>query len=194
MSSVGNVNGYDAAQVALWRQQQEQAGTSSVGRNRPMGTPPSKEEGAERIWSGLTERAAALGMDTEQVAKLQEKVTDAIMQALDETETGSDPRAAVQDAILSTLQENGVDTTALQADMEAHKNGPPPGAGGPPPGGGPHGVGGVQDADGDQDADGVQDTDNDSTAARTIAANASTQRSTLLQQLMQYFPLLDEQA
>lgn len=171
MSSVGNVSGYDAAQVALWRQQQEQTGINSVGRSRPLGTPPSSKEGAERIWSGLTERAAVLGMDTEQVAKLQEKVTDAIMRALDEAEASSDPRAAVQDAILAALEENGVDTEALRADMETHQGGPPPG-GMPPPG-----------ADGPPSAGGTTTTD--------VSTN---QQTTLLQQLMQYFPLLDEQA
>jgi hypothetical protein len=172
MSTIGNVSGYDPSQIELLRQARAQEG----GPQGPRPDEMNAEEGANRIWSMLESRAAALGMDTEALSVLQSDVKDAVLSALESQSTGSSPeegRQAVQDAILSTLAEHGIDTEKVQEDMAAHQ-GPPPGAGGPPGGSMP--------------------PQNEGASSDTTAETTGSTSVDLLQWLTELFPLVDEEA
>lgn len=175
MSTVGNIEGGSAAaQFEMLRRMQEKGGGPPPPRPEEIGS----EEGAEHLWSLVSSRAEALGMDTERVAKLRDEVKSAVMDVLEDADT-SDPdatRAAVQSAILSTLEENGVDTAKLKEDMAAHRGagpGRPRPPNGPPPGERPSGA--------------------DSGSASSQSASAS-QGTELLARLTELFKLVDEEA
>jgi hypothetical protein len=182
MSTIGSIGGQDSSQLEMLRQMLSQ-------RTRAQAPPQALDSttGAERAWALLESRASELGLDTEQLADLQDEVKNAVMAALDDTDL-SNPEAgreAVQGAILATLESNGMDTSALKADMTAHQNmrpnGPPPG--GPPPGGArPAGAGSPSDGSETERTD-----EEDSTSSSTVNLQ-------ILKQLAELFPLLDEQA
>lgn len=82
--------------------------------------------------------ALAAGLDSEAAAGLQDEIKAAIAAAKETSDTSSDPRQGIQNAIDGVLQKHGVDLEQFKSQMQAGMGGPG-GAGGPsgpPPGGG----------------------------------------------------------
>ncbi|MGD8452527.1 MAG: hypothetical protein PVJ57_11970 [Phycisphaerae bacterium] len=188
MSTIGSTNGLDTSQLNLLQQLKAEDSQSARGIAR-AGDP---EQGAERMWSRLEAAASELGMDTDTLQALQDDLRGAVstaMESVDDSATPEERRQAVEEAVLTTLEENGIDAAALKEQFQAmaggqgqRPDGPPPGGAppdGPPPGGAP--------------PDGAPPEGMASDQAQA-SESSSTSESDLLTALLSLFPLVDEQA
>ncbi len=99
----------------------------------PMGGPPPgrpPEGGAEMLAAKVGVFAVTAGLDEETVTSLQDQLDSAIIDALGGAEASADHRKLVDEAILNTLEEYGLDGEAFLNELEASRP-----AGGPVPSG-----------------------------------------------------------
>jgi hypothetical protein len=105
------------------------------------------QKGADQDFEARFNAAAlAAGLDPQAVGGLQEEIQSALDAATQNSDSTTDRRQVVQNAIDGVLQKHGVDLAKFKSQMQSMGGpGGPGGAGGPPPGGGP--PGGAQGAD-----------------------------------------------
>ena len=171
MSSVSGIGGTSLETLQSLRQMMEQdaaSGVNRAGQSPPNGdTPP--------LWEDIEESASTAGLSDEEIDSLRADLKEAIATAMESAGQTEDPQAAheaIDDAILTTLQEYGVDTSEVESRMEeakAHMQG------GPPPGPPPDGAGAA----------------GSTSALSSLTANADSELSSLLSAI---FPLVDEEA
>lgn len=169
ISSLASANAYPLQTLQQLNPQSGAAAGGRAGQARPNGGEPPPG-----LWEDVESSAIDAGLTDEEVDELKVNLKEAIADALESVDRSAGAEAgheAIDGAILSTLQEYGIDTTELETRMqEAHSHAR---AGGPPPNrGGAQGGGG-------------------SLASVTSATGEQDQASTLLSML---FPLVDEEA
>ena len=130
MSAVSGAGGLSTELLQSLLQAQKQNETDSTRQ-----TPPADEMGPQQLWTEIEESAETAGLTTEEVDELKSTLRDAIASAMNEVDSSEGPEAAreaIDGAILTTLQERGIDTTDIEARMEEAKSkmqsGPPPDA------------------------------------------------------------------
>lgn len=144
MSSISGLSGIGTESLqSLWQtiRESETEQTGRAGQAPPAGGPTDDEN---PMWADIEESAETSGLTDEQIESLKADLKDAISNAVsqsDSTTDGASAHEAVDNAILSTLQEYGVDTSEIESHMaEAGQQmqggrpmGPPPGAEGGQP-------------------------------------------------------------
>lgn len=121
--------------------------------------PPSDEEMAADLCSKIEETGVDVeGLNLED--ELTEAITTAVANAQESGDT-TDMRKVIEQAIDSTLQENGLDPEAIKEQLRpAGGPGGPQGGGGMPPAGPPpEGMGGVGDSSSSSSTDEDDDSD-----------------------------------
>ncbi len=105
---------YDEAREML-------AGGFRFGRGRAGGFPPGgpPEGGAAVLADKVGAFAKAAGLDSETVTSLQDQLGSGISAALEDTDGSADPRELIGGAILSTLEEYGLDGEAFLSELKA---------------------------------------------------------------------------
>ena len=167
--------------ISMLQQMQQMAGGMS-GVNgqppqemeKPDGTPPAE------MWSAIETAAEEAGLSSDELESLRSDLTTAVSSIFENEDTETDTHEAVEEAVLSTLAEYGLDTEEIESEMTAARenmgNRPP----GPPPGE----MGGAQSTSG---------TDQLSALASLYQSESSTEGE-LSEYLMGLFPLVDEEA
>lgn len=119
--------------------QQMRASDSTVqgAGNRPP--PPQNGDVPEPLWEDVESTAESAGLSEEEIEDLRSELKTALSEALENLDASqsSDSRAAMDEAILSTLEDHGLDTSSIREKMSEAANrpaGPPPQGYGPPAG------------------------------------------------------------
>lgn len=109
--------------------------SSTTETNRPQGPPPGGGDVPEPLWEDIEASAETAGLSEEDLSALKEELKSAISTAMESVDPSSGPESgheAIDSAILSTLKENGIDTTDIETHMAEAKermaNMPPPGS------------------------------------------------------------------
>jgi hypothetical protein len=108
ISSIGSSN-----QSALLQQLRQRQGSGSPQGAGGFPEPP-KEFKAK-----FESAAQAAGIDTKQLAGLQDQIQSAVQGALESSDGSSDPREAVESAINGVLKDNGIDADELKTKLDS---------------------------------------------------------------------------
>ena len=123
MSTMSGIGGL--SNDALTSLQQMIGQNSSVsGTSKPQ-APPEPGEPPPELWSEVEESAEAAGLTEEEVESLQTELKDAIASAMENVDSSEGPEAgmeAIDNAILTTLQDHGIDTSDVESRMEEMKS------------------------------------------------------------------------
>jgi len=107
-----------------------------TSQNAPggMAPPPPPSDGDNPMRSQLQSQLEAMGLEGDELDSVMSQVDTAVSEAMDSAQSdGTDFAAAVEDAIYSTLESNGIDTSQISLEPPTGMQGgmmPPP----PPPG------------------------------------------------------------
>ncbi|MBN2559380.1 MAG: hypothetical protein JXQ75_00415 [Phycisphaerae bacterium] len=123
MSSISGIGSTGAESLQyLWQMAQQEM---AVGTTRAPQAPPQGGEGPPQLWEDVEESAQTAGLTEEQIDALKTDLKEAISSAMEAARQSDDREAghkAIDNAILTTLQEYGVDTTEIESRMTEAKN------------------------------------------------------------------------
>ncbi|MBN1512581.1 MAG: hypothetical protein JXB13_11245 [Phycisphaerae bacterium] len=131
MSTIGSVGGSGSDLIQMLQRlagQSESPQEFAVGGSPPQGGPPPggpPEDCASMVTDQVASFAEAEGLDSETVSSLQEQLASAISAALEESDGSTDPRELIDGAILSTLEEYGLDGEAFLSELKGSMPAPP---------------------------------------------------------------------
>lgn len=175
MSSLSGIGGMGGDPLQFLREVRGQDPAA-----RPQGAPQVPPPGGEpppSLWEDIEKSAETAGLSAEGVESLRTDLKEAIAVALQAVDRSAGPEAGretIDTAILSTLEEYGIDTEELQTRMAESRNRI---QNMPPPGQPPHG--------------GVPPNHDGAPSSLAVSASGDDAASALLSTV---FPLLDETA
>ncbi len=125
MSIIGSVGGSGSELMQMLQrlagQSESPNGSGAPGSPPRGGFPPGgpPEGGAAVLADKVGAFAKAAGLDSETVTSLQDQLGSGISAALEDTDGSADPRELIGGAILSTLEEYGLDGEAFLSELKA---------------------------------------------------------------------------
>ena len=126
MSIIGSVGGTGSELIQMLQRLAGQSDENSKriaarGSPPPGGFPPGgpPEGGAAVLTEKVGAFAEAAGLDSETVTSLQDQLSSAISAALEDADESTSPRELIDGAILSTLEEYGLDGEAFLSELKA---------------------------------------------------------------------------
>jgi hypothetical protein len=134
MSSIDSISGSSSELSRLQQLLARQRGTT--GSVTALGAGAANDSRRADFEAKFNEAAVAAGLDTEEVAGVQDEIQAAIAAATKKSDGTTDQREVIRGAIDGVLQKHGVDLEKFRSAMQSSMGG----AGGPPPGGPPPGV------------------------------------------------------
>lgn len=179
MSSIESVGS------SLLQYLQQLRGSDSSVQGTGNKPPPESGDVPEPLWEDVEESAETAGLSADEIEELRSELKTAISEAmanLDMSQTGSDGRAAIDEAVLSTLEEHGIGTDSIREKMAEGANRPP----GPPPGGQAQGQGYASQSGQSQSIGDL--------LSSLVSSNSSTDTDETSQLLSLLSPLVDETA